>query len=118
MTFIVKEHYHASVVEISGKFLGSLEGPKFKETLEQMKETGKTKVVIDLSKTDFMDSSGLGVLISGLTTMRKAGGDIRLASIEKRIKNLFLITRLLGPVFDDYQTVEQALASFKDAPSS
>jgi len=114
MSFNVQEYYYATVIEISGKFLGSLEGPKFKETLKDLKENGKTKIVIDLSKTDFMDSSGIGELIGGLTSMTKVGGDVRLASIEKRIKNLFLITRLLGPVFKDYETVDDALASYKE----
>lgn len=116
MPFSVNEEYHAVVVEIKGKFLGSVEGPAFKEALNELKEAGKTYVVVDLSKTDFMDSSGIGTLISGLTTMRKAGGDIRLAGMEKRIKSVFLITRLLGPVFDDYETVEEALASFETDP--
>ena len=116
MPFDVKEQYHATVIEIQGRFLGSLEGDAFKAKLDDLKDAGKTQIVIDLGQADFMDSSGMGLLISALTTMRKAGGDVRLANIEKRIKNLFLITRLLGPVFDDYPTVEAAAESFKTNP--
>ncbi len=106
------EHYHATVVSIHGRFLGSIEGPTFKQTITDLKDAGKTSLVVDLSPTDFMDSTAIGALIGSLTTLRKAGGDIRLAGMEKRIKNLFLLTRLLGPVFVDYETVAEAVASY------
>ena len=115
MPFSTREQYHAVVVQITGRFLGSIEGPKFKEMLEDLKEAGKTHVVIDLSKADFMDSSGIGILIGALTTMKKAGGDVKLAGMKERIKNLFLLTRLLGPVFEDYDSVEEAAKSMSEA---
>ena len=111
MPFSTSEKYHAVVIQISGKFLGSLEGAAFKEKLEELRDAGKRKVVIDLSKADFMDSSGIGALIGALTTMKKADGDVKLAGMKDRIKNLFLLTRLLGPVFEDFDTVEEAAAS-------
>lgn len=116
MSITVQDLYQATVVEIKGKFLGSVDGPGFKQTLDELKQNGKTNIVVDLGSTDFMDSSGIGALISGLTSMRKAGGDVRLANMEKRIKNLFLITRLLGPVFDDFESVEDAAKSFRTNP--
>ena len=116
MSINVQEQYQASVIQIKGKFLGSVDGPELKQKLDDLKESGKTNIVIDLGATDFMDSSGIGALISGLTSMRKAGGDVRLANLEKRIRNLFLITRLLGPVFDDYESVESAVQSFRTNP--
>lgn len=112
MPFSTSEKYEAIVVSISGKFLGSIEGPDFKEKLEDFKDAGKTNIIVDLSKADFMDSSGIGALIGALTTMKKAGGDVKLAGMKDRIKNLFLLTRLLGPVFDNYDSVEEAAKSF------
>lgn len=112
MPFSTSEKYQAVVISISGKFLGSIEGPAFKNKIEELKEAGKTRVVIDLSKADFMDSSGIGALIGALTSMKKAEGDVKLACMKDRIKNLFLLTRLLGPVFDDYDSVEEAAKSF------
>ena len=111
MPFSTSEKYHAVVIQISGKFLGSLEGVAFKEKLEELRDSGKRKVVIDLSKADFMDSSGIGALIGALTTIKKVEGDVKLAGMKDRIKNLFLLTRLLGPVFEDYDSVEEAAAS-------
>lgn len=113
MPFSTSEKYQAVVIQIKGKFLGSIEGPAFKDTIEELKDSGKKKVVIDLSKADFMDSSGIGALIGAFTTMKKAEGDVKLAGMKDRIKNLFLLTRLLGPVFEDYDTVEEAAASMR-----
>ena len=112
MPFKAREHNDAVVFEITGKFLGSVDGPSFRETLTGYKEAGVKKVVVDLAKADLMDSSGIGEMISGLTSMRNAGGDMHLANMQKRIRNVFLMTRLLGSVFDDYDSVEAALASF------
>ena len=116
MSINVQDQYQASIIQIKGKFLGSVDGPEFKQKLDDLKQAGKTNVVVDLGHTDFMDSSGIGALIGGLTSMRKSGGDVRLANMEKRIKNLFMITRLLGPVFDDYESVDDAVQSFRTNP--
>lgn len=112
MAFDVTERYDAAIITPSGKFLGSVKGPEFRAILEKLRDEGRKNVVVDLSKTDFMDSTAIGVLISGLTTMRRDGGEIRLAGLEARIKNLFVMTHLLGPVFDSYETVEDASRSF------
>jgi len=111
MPFSTSEQYHAVVIQISGKFLGSIEGVAFKEKLEELRDSGKRKIVIDLSKADFMDSSGIGALIGALATMKKVEGEVKLAGMKERIKNLFLLTRLLGPVFENFDTVEEAAAS-------
>ncbi len=113
MPFSTSEQYQAVVFQISGKFLGSIEGPAFKEKLEEIKAEGKTKVVVDLSKADFMDSSGIGTLIGALATMKKVGGDVKLACMKDRIKNLFLLTRLLGSVFEDFDSVEEAAQAMR-----
>lgn len=112
MPFSTSEQYQAVVFQITGKFLGSIEGPAFKAELERLRDAGKKRVVIDLSKADFMDSSGIGTLIGALTTMRKVDGDVKLSGMKDRIKNLFLLTRLLGPVFDDYDSIKDAVDSF------
>ncbi len=118
MKFKTSDHYHATVISLKGKFLGSVDGDTFREAISALKEEGKTRLVIDLSDTDMIDSTGIGTLIGALTSMRNAGGDVRIACLKKRIKNLFLMTRLLGPVFDDYDTVEEAVDSFKESETS
>lgn len=112
MPHTLSEHYHAHVLSIRGRFLGSLERDTVKPIFATLAENGHTRLVIDLSKTDFMDSSGIGLLIEGAKTLRAVGGDVRLAGLQDRIKNLFVITHLLGPVFEDYPDAEAALQSF------
>ena len=83
------------------------------DTLHDLKEQGKKNVVVDLSKTKFMNSSGLGMLISGMTTMRNAGGDLRLANVADRIQSLLVITKLIT-VFKHYDSVDDAVNSYED----
>ena len=92
--------------------MGGPDGAKLHDTLHDLKEQGKKNVIIDLSKTKFMNSSGLGMLISGMTTMRNSGGDLRLANVADRIQSLLVITKLIT-VFKHYDSVEDAVASFE-----
>ncbi len=116
MSINVEERYQASIVRIKGKFLGSIQGPEFKELIEDLKSEGKLQVVVDLGKTTFIDSSGVGTLIAALTTLRNAGGDLRLARTHDRVHGVFVMTRLLGSAFAHFDTVEEALNSFKEQP--
>jgi anti-sigma B factor antagonist len=93
--------------------MGGPDGSKLHDSLHELKEAGKTNVVVDLSKVKFMNSSGLGMLISATTTMRNAGGDLRLASVADRIQSLLVITKLIT-VFKHFESVEEAAKSFED----
>jgi len=82
------------------------------DTLHELKEKNKANVVVDLSKVKFMNSSGLGMLISGMTTMRNAGGDLRLANVADRIQSLLVITKLIT-VFKHFDSVDEAVKSYE-----
>lgn len=112
MPFSISKKQGVGVVAITGRFLGALEGESFNAGIEDLKNEGVKNVVIDLSKADLMDSSAIGLTIRTLTTMRNAGGDAVIAALNQRIKNLFVMTRLLGAVFNDFETVDEAVASF------
>jgi anti-sigma B factor antagonist len=111
MKITQKEISNVVVLELSGKIMGGPDATTLNDKLHALVETGKTKVVADLSKVNWMNSSGLGILISALTTIRNAGGDLKLAEITDRIQSLLMITKLLT-VFDTYQTTDEAIASF------
>lgn len=112
MSLIKREYYHAVVLEIRGRFLGGVEGPPFLNMIGELARDGRTRVVLDLSRTRFMDSTGIGALMLAQERLRAAGGDVRLTGLESRIRALFLMTHLLGAVFEEYPTREQALSSF------
>ncbi|NNF56938.1 MAG: STAS domain-containing protein [Rhodothermaceae bacterium] len=112
MDYPVTEHYHAVVLPIKGRFFGSVNGPGFTEAVDRLREEGKRNLVLDLSKAKLMDSSGIGVLIETAKTLRDEGGDIRLSGMEDQMRNLFLMTKLLGPVFQSFANVDEAVASY------
>ncbi|MEM8486912.1 MAG: STAS domain-containing protein [Bacteroidota bacterium] len=113
MNFNVEEKYNAVVIQLKGNVMGGPDGAKLHDTLHNLKEEGKKNVVIDLSKTKFMNSSGLGMLISGMTTMRNAGGDLRLANVADRIQSLLVITKLIT-VFKHFDSVDEAISSYDE----
>ncbi len=99
------------VLTLSGKIMGGPDASLLNERLHRSIQAGQIRVVADLSKVEWMNSSGLGILIGGLTTMRNNGGDLKLANITDRIQSLLMITKLLT-VFETFDTVENAVESF------
>ncbi len=71
--------------------------------LKRIVSQGSGKLVVDLSQTEFMDSSGLAVLVTGLQAARKRDGDVYLAAMNDTIRALFQLTRLhtVFQIFDD-----------------
>ncbi len=115
MNYSVNERYNSVVIKLKGNIMGGPDGAKLHDTLHELKEKNKKNVIVDLSKVKFMNSSGLGMLISGMTTMRNAGGDLRLANAADRIQSLLIITKLIT-VFKHFESVEDAVASYEENP--
>ncbi|MDZ7343329.1 MAG: STAS domain-containing protein [candidate division KSB1 bacterium] len=112
MTVKEQEIGDVVVLELSGKIMGGPDASLLNDKLHELIDKGKTKVVADLNKVNWMNSSGLGILIGGLTTMRNIGGDLKLANVTDRIQSLLMITKLLT-VFETHDSVDKAVASFK-----
>lgn len=100
------------VLELSGKIMGGPDASLLNDKLHELIDKGQTKIIADIGGVEWMNSSGLGILISGLTTMRNNGGELKLANVTERIQSLLMITKLLT-VFETYESVDQAIASFK-----
>lgn len=99
------------VLELVGNVMGGPDASSLNEKLHELIEAGKTRIVVNLQEVKLMNSSGLGMLISGFTTIRNHGGDIKLANVSERIQNLLTITKLLT-VFETYDSVDKAIQSF------
>ncbi|MFA5805148.1 MAG: STAS domain-containing protein [Melioribacteraceae bacterium] len=106
------EKYGAVVIELKGNVMGGPEAQEFSDTLHKLINDEKKNVIVDLAETKFMNSSGLGMLISGYTTMKNGGGSMKLANATEKIESLLVITKLIT-VFEHYTTVEEAVNSFK-----
>jgi anti-sigma B factor antagonist len=99
------------VLEPKGKIMGGPDATILHDQLHEFIDQNKKKVVIDLAKVDWMNSTGLGILISGLTTLRNNGGELKLANVTEKIQSLLTITKLIT-VFECFDSVEDAVASF------
>jgi anti-sigma B factor antagonist len=100
-----------AVLQPKGKIMGGPDATLLHEKLHECLENGQRKVVIDLSQVDWMNSTGLGILISGLTTLRNNGGELKLANVTDKIQSLLTITKLVT-VFEAFDSVDDAINSF------
>jgi len=82
-----------------------------KEHLKELVKAGNSRMVIDLSPLTFIDSSGLGALLTALKAARTANGDVKLTGLTPPVRTIFELTRLYN-VFSSYPTVELAAQSF------
>jgi anti-sigma B factor antagonist len=98
------------VFNVSGKIMGGEETTKFHGKMHEYIQRNKKNVVIDLAKVEWMNSVGLGMLISALTTVKNSGGRLVLTNITK-IESILTITRLIT-VFEHYDSRDDALKSF------
>jgi anti-sigma B factor antagonist len=101
-----------TVVALSGNLMGGPDASALNGKLHELVGTGKIRVVLDLTAVEFINSSGLGLMIGGATTLRNAGGTLKIAGASEKILALFKITKL-GSVFETFPTVAAAAASFK-----
>jgi len=111
MKFSVREQDGVTILAPKGKIMGGPDSTELHEKLRELIKNNTKKVVIDLSEVDWMNSTGLGILISGLTTMRGAGGELKLARVTDKIQSLLVITKLVT-VFESYDSVDAAIKSF------
>ncbi len=82
-----------TVVAVTGE-LDVFTAPALEQELQSCIDAGKTDLVVDLSGVDFLDSTGLGVMVKALKWAREAGGGLRVVATEERITKVFTITGL------------------------
>lgn len=111
MKFIKKEAYNAIVIEIKGKLMGGPEAAEFHDLLQETIDADKKNIVIDMSDVKYVNSSGIGILIRGYTTMRNAGGDMKLSAISDKVNGVLSITKL-DQIFEYFPTPEEAASSY------
>ena len=83
-----------------------------RDSIRNLADQGKKKVLLNLAGVKYMDSSGVGELIANYTTIKRQGGQLKLLNLTDRIQNLLVITKLLT-VFDAYENEAEALQSFQ-----
>lgn len=100
------------VISFEGELMGGNQEADFRKIIYDAIENDQVNFVVDLKNTRWMNSSGLGMLISALTTARSSGGDLRLANVSERVLRPIQITKL-DIVFQFFNSVEAAINSYK-----
>jgi anti-sigma B factor antagonist len=106
----VEEQIGGVVVYLKGDFIGGEETDELRDTLKKLAEGPKNKIIIDMGKVTYLNSTALGVLISAHATVTKKGGMIALCNLDKSVENLFVITKLTL-VFPIFPNLEEAIKS-------
>lgn len=110
MSISVSEHDQITVIALSGKIMGGPEAGEINDKINSLIDQGKKKIVVDLEKVEWMNSSGLGILIGAIQILKDNNGSLALIHVSERIRNLLKITKLLS-VFPVYKNVDEAKAS-------
>jgi anti-sigma B factor antagonist len=97
----------AAVIRLRGR-LTMVNAAALRSTVTDALEAGRTRIVLDLSDCEFIDSSGLGAVIGGLKTARQAGGDLRIAALTAQVSTVLQLTNL-DRVLRPYDSVAGAL---------
>ncbi len=105
-----------SVVDCSGRIVFGEETSALRDEVNSVL-TATSSLVLNLSGVNYIDSGGLGTLVSLFTSAKKNGGSIKLASLTQRVGDLMQVTKLLT-VFEVYDTEEQALRAFRSGAAA
>ena len=101
----------AKILDCSGKILLGEGTISVRNMVRDLLQQGSKKIILNLAEVSYIDSSGIGELVSTYTTVVNGGGRLKLLNLTKKIQQLLAITKLLT-VFDTFENEEAALESF------
>ena len=100
-----------SVIDVAGRITLGEGSSVLRDALRDLVSKGQKKVLLNLGEVSYIDSSGIGELVSGFTTVTNSGGALKLLNLNKRVKDLLQITKLYT-VFDVHEDEAGAIRSF------
>lgn len=101
-----------SVVDISGRITLGDGSALLRKTIRGLLEEGRTRILLNLGDVDYIDSSGIGELVSGYSTVKGRGGELKLLNLSRRVRDLLQLTKLYT-VFDVFTDEAAAIRSFR-----
>jgi len=107
----VRSLAQVKVIKLRGKLSLGESVDRLRVTLDDLINSGNTRIVLDLGEVPMMDSSGIGLLVKSLTSAKQAGGSLRLANPSKFVTQTMKMIGLLN-LFDTFEDQQQAVASF------
>ena len=99
------------ILRLSGKLFGGPDADTMKKAITELTDAGITNVIIDLEDVSVVNSTGLGILVSSLTTVRRHEGNLKLLHVPTRIASALQMT-WLTKVFELHENEDEAVASF------
>jgi anti-sigma B factor antagonist len=106
-----KEREGVTILEMKGRITVGPEATSLREAVAAAVADGVKQLVLDLGQVDFIDSTGLGAVVMCSTTMRKAGGTVKLLNLNRRNIELLVMTKL-ATVFESFTDETDAVNSF------
>ena len=105
------------VIKVSGRIELGEGSAAIREVVRDLLARGRKKIVLDLADVDYIDSAGLGALVSAFTSVRNEGGDLKLVYLTQKVQDLLQMTKLYT-VFDVYDDETAAIKSFDKSAAS
>jgi len=111
MNLKIENTSNAIIMFVQEERLDAHNSDEFKKNMNSHFESGQKNIIIDLKDVRFIDSSGLGVLVSGFKNASTRQGTLKLSGLQSQVKSMFELTRL-HRVFEIFATVDDALDSY------
>ena len=111
MKLATREVSGVTIVDLSGKITLGEGGVTLREEVRKLLAEGKKKIALNLAEVNYIDSSGLGELVSAYTAVKNAGGELKLLNLTSKVRDLLVITKLVT-VFDVKDNEAAAVSSF------
>jgi anti-sigma B factor antagonist len=99
------------LLHLNGRLIVGEPVTELRAKIAALSESGSNNVVLNMEKVDYIDSTGLGGMVIGYTTLKKAGGALKLVSLNRRTVELLVLTKL-STVFETYEDDQTAVNSF------
>ena len=101
-----------TVLDMSGRVTIGEGSVALRTGIRRLLEEGKKKILLNMGGVGYIDSSGIGELVSSFTAINKDGGQLKMLNLTQKLRDLLAITKLLT-VFDVYESESEALNSYK-----
>ena len=117
MTIITRQAGDVAIVDISGRIVLGEESAAIRNLVFDLTSKGHKKILFNLGDVTYIDSSGLGHLVSAFTSVRKQGGELKLLNLTKKVQDVMQITKLYT-VFDIMDDEAAAVRSFAQSSAA
>jgi len=101
-----------TIVDLSGRIALGEGSALLRKTVRDLLDSGQTRILLNLGDVNYIDSSGIGELVSGFTAVRNRTGELKLLNLTKKVHDLLQLTKLFT-VFDVYSDEGTAVQSFR-----